>query len=56
MTQEKTNEIEVTEEMIQAGLEELLKYRADRSNEEETLSNIFKAMIMAFPDAHQYRS
>ncbi len=38
-------EIETTPKMIEAGLEQLLKYRYDWSNDEEVVNNIFKAMI-----------
>lgn len=40
-------EIEITSEMIEAGLSALSHYRYDNSNEEEIVATIFSAMIEA---------
>jgi hypothetical protein len=38
-------EIVITPEMIEAGCRELSRYRYDKSNEEETVIEIFIAMV-----------
>ncbi len=44
-----TDEIEVTPEMVEAGMTELARYRYDHGNEEEVLAAIFRAMEAARP-------
>ncbi len=59
MTRERDRpaEIEVTEEMIEAGLEELSRYRYDRTNDEKIMVKIFRRMMEARrpPDDQQCR-
>ena len=41
------NETEVTPEMIEAGVSELLSYNLDFESEESAVSRIFRAMVLA---------
>jgi hypothetical protein len=49
MDKNPTAEIEVTPEMIEAGLLELYEYSPETRIAEETVVNIFKKMLMASP-------